>query len=170
MSETPKQEGESDRDLERQMAELTPLVLDPVFANELLRDCKRITADKQEERKTHVHWKRLIPLSLAACLLMVGYLSYQFDAIDGTASVSVAEPPAMETVTPAVDTGIVPVSSEGFLIRTSSGGIIESENGPVEELSLEFQDSYHWRDPATNTNIRFFTPRNERVLVPVITN
>ncbi len=164
-----------DSALEEQLAKLVPVSLHSDFSDELLRDCKRVTESVDNQRNTRVHWKRLIPLSIAAALVMVSYFSFRFgDDINKQIVESASnKSPATKTSfagDEAETSRIVPVSAEGFLIRASSGGIIESENGLVEELNLEYQDAYHWHDPATNTNIRFFAPRQERVLVPVITD
>ena len=175
MSDKSKQEDMDDRELERQLANLTLVALHPDFVDELVRDRDQVLKTDQNAQEPHIHWKRLIPLSLAACFVMVSYVSFRIGDVTSKQLAENAQenspsdvigPPAK----PTLEQSIVPVSAEGYLIRTSSGGIIDSEDGPVEELNLEYQDRYYWHDPATNTHIRFFTPSKERVLVPVITN
>ena len=39
-----------------------------------------------------------------------------------------------------------------------------------ERMSVEYRDAYHWHDPETGTNIRFFKPRSEEVIVPLQTD
>ncbi len=161
-------------ELERQLAKLAPASLTSEFSDELLCDCEGITGSRQKSGNGQVHWKRLIPLSIAAAVVMVSYFSFRFG--DALSNHAVAEQTAFDnisvtdTIAPPSQQGFVPVSSAGYLLKTSSGGIKESKSGPVEELNFQYQDVYHWRDMETNTNIRFFTPRNERVMAPVITN
>lgn len=171
MSETPNQDGMDDHALEKQLAKLCPASLVGNLSDELLSDCERIIQSGQNPVNTQVHWRRLVPLSLAAAVVMVSYFFFRFgdDLGSQVAENNPVEVQGIETNL-TENARIVPVSAEGFLIRTSSGGIVKSENGFVEELNLEYQDAYHWRDPVTNTNIRFFAPRNERVLVPVTTD
>jgi len=191
MSESPGQNemGDremDDRELERQLSKLVPSPLDPECLNDLSSD--RVVAMGRTSGN-YVHWKRLISLTLAASFVMVGYVSFRFgkastrgaggkspveyakvDRPNSHAGKAVANQGRITRPFQNDQSRLVPVSSQGYLLKASSGGITQSKDGPVEELNLEYQDSYHWVDPATGTNIHFFTPRNERILVPVITD
>ncbi len=165
-----------DSGLEGQLAKLAPASLNPEFADDLLSSYEEVIESSPQSGNTQIHWKRLIPLSIAAGVVMLSYFSFQFGndlsnhpVAKQTATESISTPTADTIVTPSPQS-FVPVSSEGYLLKTSSGGIRQSASGLIEELNFQYQDVYHWRDSETNTNIRFFTPRNERVLAPVITN
>ena len=79
------------------------------------------------------------------------------------------------TSVPNPDAGIsedrfLPVSAHGFLMNTSSGGVIQTDDGPRERVNLEYQDAYHWHDPESGTNIRLFQPRRDEVIIPLQTD
>lgn len=135
--------------------------------------------------ETPTKWQRLIPLALAGTLGMLAYASFHYGphfpadpaALAGgpVAPVSpqtTAAPAAPTPATPApLEAGqFQPVSAQGFLIHSSSEGLIETEEGPQERLNLEYRDAYHWHDPETGTSIRYFQPRNEEIMIPLQTD
>lgn len=56
------------------------------------------------------------------------------------------------------------------LPSVSSAGVIQTEEGPRQRLNFQYEDAYHRHDPASGTNIRFFQPRSEEVIVPLQTD
>ena len=100
-----------------------------------------------------------------------GYLQFG-ERIAGSGDASAeAETVATTPVTsPLTKPEYVPVSAHGYLLKTSSAGVIQTEEGPRQRLNFQYEDAYHWHDPASGTNIRFFQPRSEEVIVPLQTD
>lgn len=194
MSENRNHPGESPRDetLESLLRKLEPSAPRDEFVDELLRDQRRI-ADFDRHAPTTPQWKRLIPLALAGCLAFACYVAFQYRPVfqgEKTTTARAAEtpvargssaadtprpgaaspPPARSSQAGVPSGSFQPVSAQGYLVDSESGGVVETENGPRERMNLEFRDAYHWHDPRTGTNIRLFRPRNEEVVVPLQTD
>jgi len=118
---------------------------------------------------TRLPWSRLVPLSLACLVAMFGfgYFRYGDRLFPQEQQAEVAANGSLDTLS---GENFVPVSAHGYLLNASSGGVIETEDGPQERLNLEYRDAYHWHDPDTGTNIRFFRPRSEEVIIPLQTD
>ncbi|MDF1849702.1 MAG: hypothetical protein P1U85_02630 [Verrucomicrobiales bacterium] len=164
-----------DRELESLLKKLEPSALDVRLLNEFQGDYERI-AETEIAEATALRWHRLIPLSIAACVVFASYLAFQYAPLfRGATTPEVAEsrpiavPGGAPASTSASVEGFVPVSAQGYLIDSSSGGVVDTAEGPREKLNLEYRDAYHWHDPATETNIRYFKPRSEEVIVPLPT-
>ncbi len=175
MSEKPEEPDFDFKDLEGQLKKLAPSPLKIDFLEELERDRSRVLSQGFPKEDSRKQWKRLVPILAAACMMIAGYLYAHFginDPASDDADALAATVPESEVLPPqnsAIDPRFEPVSAQGYLIQTSSGGIINSDNGPVEKMDLEYRDAYHWRDPETGTNLRIFTPRQESLIVPVDT-
>lgn len=170
MSENENSE-QDDKELEALLRGLVPTRL-PVNIRESLHDAlDEIEAIESREASvaTRLPWSRLIPLSLACLVAMSGFGYFRYGD-----RLFPQERPAEVAATGSLDTlsgeNFVPVSAHGYLLNASSGGVIETEDGPQEKLNLEYHDAYHWRDPDTGTNIRFFRPRSEEVMIPLQTD
>lgn len=179
----------SDAELESLLRNLKPSSPTPQFLDELERDHRRL-AETDPARMHAPRWGRLAPLAVAACLVFGTYLAVQYRTVfapDTPAEAALADTassqsasstdestaPGSVTPPPSANTsvgGFVPVSQQGFLVDSRSGGVIETDEGPREKMNLEFRDAYHWHDPETNTNLRFFQPREEQVIVPLQTD
>jgi len=165
-----------DEELEALLKKLVPAPLQFDLLTELHCDRDRIADQEQEAPVSdRVPWLRLIPLTLVSAIAMAGFGYVQFgERFAGTSS------PAEETVaiaaTPVTiaakegEAQFVPVSAQGYLLNTSSGGVIQTEEGPRQRLNLEYEDAYHWHDPASGTNIRLFQPRTEEFIIPLQTD
>lgn len=168
----------SNRDLEAYLRKLDPTPMDREQVDDLVDSFRRVASATRPE-PSRLPWGRVIPLTLLCLLAMVGYGSYHYgprfeggDAFAENATVesSGIASPAPRRPAPVPAENFVPVSAQGFLVKTSSSGVVETTSGPAERVSLEFRDAYHWHDPETGTNIRYFQPRNEEVVVPFQTD
>lgn len=172
---------ESDRELESLLQDLKPDTMNVRLRDSLHREY-RITAAEQAHDPTHPQWRKVIPLTVACVIVMLGYASFRFGP-DLRRPVQVADtPPVMREVAPpvATETGAIPsapsaesflpVSAQGYVVHTASGGVVETDQGPRERVRVEYRDAYHWHDPETGTNIRVFRPRNEEIIVPLQTD
>lgn len=179
MSEEPEDsyDARSDAELESLLRKLEPTDLSADFVSELRRDHARIAANAAHD-PLRPHWRRVIPLTIVSCLAMIGYGLFQYGPAipeDEAATVEASSTGLDETTTvpapvaPGLDR-FVPVSAQGYLIDSSSEGVIETEDGPRRKVKRNYRDAYHWHDPETGTNIRFFQPRNEEVIVPLRTD
>ncbi|MEO0415104.1 MAG: hypothetical protein AAF226_09155 [Verrucomicrobiota bacterium] len=151
-------EDEDFSDLENLLKKQQPSALKPDFTQELMKDQRRLASMRPD-------WRGMRPRMLASVLALtilglgavtIQRLSYQEDSIAGNSADS--KPPITSA---EKKSNFVPVSSERFLLRTSSGGVIESEEGPKQLMDFEYGDSYHWHDPRTRTHIRYFSPSRE---------
>ena len=171
MSEDANKHGK-DEELEDLLKKLVPTPLNFDMLAELNRDQESIALE-WEMNSASVRRHRLIPLSVISAILMAGFGYMQFgEQIAGSGDASAeAETVATTPVTsPLTQPEYVPVSAHGYLLKTSSAGVIQTEEGPRQRLNFQYEDAYHWHDPASGTNIRFFQPRSEEVIVPLQTD
>ncbi|MDF1738419.1 MAG: hypothetical protein P1U86_04610 [Verrucomicrobiales bacterium] len=179
---------ENDRDLEALLKGLDPAALDVGVEADLLRDFERVASRIEPSGSAydpnHIQWRRVIPLTAVCCAVMVvlGYMKIRERLPDDVVSVSSEPVPALtlsdessSASVPGVPAGesvdrFLPVSAQGYLFESSSGGVISTPDGPREKMNVKYGDAYHWHDPETGTNIRFFQPRSEEIVVPLQTN
>lgn len=160
---------ESNEDLEALLRNLVPSPLQFDHAADLHRE-RELFEVARSQSPTQMQWGRLVPLMLVCTVVMFGAALFRYgDRLRGTSSAPKKAVVQTET-SPAVPDRFVPVSTHGTILKTSSGGLVETEAGPRERLSIEYQDAYHWHDPESGTNIRFFRPRSEEVIVPLPKN
>lgn len=163
-----------DQELESLLRKLEPSKLDVRLLDEFQDDYERIVEAEIRE-STALRWHRLIPLSIAACVVFASYLAFHYAPLFERGASSVAEnvsegnEPIRKASSSLPMDGFVPVSAQGYLIDSSSEGVVDTREGPREKWNLEYRDAYHWHDPATKTNIRYFKPRSEEVVVPLST-
>lgn len=171
-------------DLERRLARLTPAAPSPLAERRFLRHLDELSIARREARQ---RWWRFAPVAAAACLVLLGVAVVR-PRLAEPAARTVTEAPAAPAATdprnrpadpgtpPPVVTGIpadhfLPVSAQEFLRETTPGGIVEgSDRRPLREIRVEYDKAWHWHDPATQTNIRIFSPREEVILVPIETD
>ncbi len=171
MSEKPEDfhESQSDEELADLLKKLTPTALNVDLLAELSRDHDRTVANASAD-PLRPHWRRVIPLTLASCLVMFAYGMFRYGPLleRENQNISKTTNPVIvpESSGPSLDR-FVPVSAQGYLVNTSSGGVVETEEGPKRIVTLDYEDAYHWHDPETGTNLRFFQPRNEELFVPL---
>lgn len=168
-------------ELEALLRGLVPNPLDVEFVATLHRDREQVFSEL-DQSPARMQWSRVIPLTLVCTVVMFVYALYRYgdrlgEARQTGAAPHLADAPAKETSPVRESPGIslpgpsfVPVSSHGTIVNTSSGGLIETEYGPRQRLNIEYNDAYHWHDPESGTNIRFFRPRSEEVIVPLPTD
>lgn len=158
---------ESNEDLEALLRKLVPAPLQFDHAADLHRE-RELFEMARSQSPTQMQWGRLVPLMLVCTVVMFGAAIFRYGdrllgAKDGTPKETI-----VQTETPAAfPDRFVPVSTHGTILKTSSGGVVETEAGPRERLNIEYQDAYHWHDPESGTNIRLFRPRSEEVIVPL---
>ncbi|HRQ88129.1 MAG TPA: hypothetical protein PLA50_04990 [Bacteroidia bacterium] len=179
MSEPPDS-PRNDDDLESLLRRLVPTRLDVHQVSELNRTRERLTV--QNDRSTsRIPWSRAVPLALLCTVAMFGFGLYRYgipkphNANDGKAAIAATEAhaaPALPSVSEEAipQARFLPVSTYGTVVNTSAGGVIQTESGPRQRLSVEYGDAYHWHDPETGTNVRLFSPRSEEFVVPLQTD
>lgn len=190
MSENPDRPP-GDDDLEALLGRLVPTPLDVDYAAELWNDRERTEVELRCD-PLHMQWGRVVPLTLLCTVVTFVFALYQYgDRLAKSAaapaaglasadSLSDAATPTSPGQSPsespsAPDSSpnaphFLPVSSHGTLVRTSSGGVIQTDEGPRERLRIDYRDAYHWHDPDSGTNLRYFEPRSEEVVVPLRTD
>ena len=175
-------------DLESRLRRLSPAPPREDFERRLGRKLDTLSQNRQENQ---IVWMRFAPLAAAACLVLAGAWMIQRQLNSNLVSRpadSVAENADPAAVTPTTETervfvspppissGIpadrfVPVSSQQHLRQALQGDVVETPQSiPAREMKLEYDDSWHWLDPETQTNVRVFRPREEVVLVPIETD
>jgi hypothetical protein len=135
----------------------------------LERACQR-TLLAERHNSSQRQLSRALLLALVFFCFLGGYSFYQFNFAanrmtpppDSLKLVDTLAPDSSDTVE-----RFAPVSSQGYVLRASSGGFIDTEDGPAERVRVEYGNAYHWHDSATGTNLRFFTPSNEEFVVPL---
>ena len=169
---------EEDEELEALLRGLVPTPLDVEFVSSLHREREQLVSER-DQGPARMQWSRVIPLMLVCTVVMFGYALYrygdrlgettQIEEGSGLASSATVKASAATDLSgvPVPDSRFVPVSSHGTIVNTSSGGLVETEEGPRQRLNIEYRDAYHWHDPESGTNIRFFRPRSEEVIVPL---
>lgn len=166
---------ESDQELETLLKNLQPNPLDFALLRSLEENFEHTSAEhSSQEPETSLKWHRLIPLSLVGALGMLAYASFHYGPhLNSQSKAVVAESTPIQA--PAMVSSLEggqfqPVSAQGFLVNSSSAGLVETEAGPQEKMNLEYRDAYHWHDPETGTSIRYFQPRSEEVIIPLQTD
>jgi len=180
--------GRDDEELESLLRRLEPSAPEVDFLSRLHRDFEEsLDAEEAGHEPTRPQWRHVIPLTVASCLAMLAYGLYHYGPrisnpeptgppASAVETAAVSAPPA-ETVTPppVASSGptlerFEPVSAQGFLVESSSQGVVETEDGLRERMNLEYRHAYHWRDPETGTNIRYFHPEKRELTVPLQTD
>lgn len=169
---------DEDSELESLLRGLVPSPLEESFAAALHRERERIaSADGQDP--TRIQWSRVIPLMLVCTVAAFGFALFRYGDRLSEARRAAPDPDLAEVGMPTRSDAtelpgpaepasrFVPVSSHGTILNTSSGGLVETDAGPRQRLNIEYQDAYHWHDPESGTNIRFFRPHREEVIVPL---
>src|SRR6056297_3290684 len=123
MSENPEDfESQSDEELSELLKKLEPTALNVDFLAELSRDHDRTVAYAAAD-PLRPHWRRVIPLTLVGCLVMVAYGMFQYGSLFDKPEPVVAEEKVNVRVPEATDSSLdrfVPVSAQGYLVNTSS--------------------------------------------------
>ena len=176
---------ENDEDLEALLKGLDPAALDVGVEEALLRDFERVASRREPSGSdydpNHIQWRRVIPLTAVCCaaMMVLGYLRIrdrlpaEVASAEAVPALTLSGEGAAEAVPGALDGSVdrfLPVSAQGYLLETSSGGVISTPEGPREKMNVKYGDAYHWHDPDTGTNIRFFQPRSEEIVVPLQTD
>lgn len=153
--------------LEDLLRSLVPSPLQFDHVADLRRERERFELAKSQS-PAQMQWGRLVPLMLVCTMVMLGAALFRYgDNLRGLSGGAPSETLAQEQPPASAPDRFVPVSSHGTILKTSSGGVIDTEAGPRERLNIEYQDAYHWHDPKSGTNIRLFRPRSEEVIVPL---
>ena len=177
MSETPDSRGDDD-DLEALLKRLAPSPLDVGFVGELEHERKRLEFQR-DHSPVRMQWARVVPLLLLCLITTFGFALFRYgdrlqESRKGTiAQTETTHPSSVPTEESRPQESVpnfLPVSAHGTIVNTSAGGLIETDSGMRQRLQVEIQDAYHWYDPESGTNIRFFRPRSEEVLVPLPQN
>lgn len=174
---------EDDEELEALLKKLDPAPMECSRRDDLHREYRITAATKKDEKPTRVLWGRVVPIAAACCLATFAYVSFRYgptlepetESTVATETSRLREVGSLEELAPLSPVGpsakdFVPVSAQGYLIDASSRGVVETKDGPRERMAVEYRDAYHWHDPESGTNIRFFKPRSEEVIVPLQTD
>ena len=170
MSEDPERLEEEE--LEQLLRRLKPAPLEYGFGADLKRERERFEMERSMG-PSRVQWSKVVPLVLVGTVAMFGFALHRYgeqfrkDPAQTAASEAVQTESLAERAEPVRKSPLQPVSVHGTVLRTTSGGIVETESGPQERLSIEYGDGFHWHDPDSGTNIRLFRPRTEEVVVPL---
>jgi len=164
-------------DLENELKRLIPSSMDDDLLGRLEADQKQIEAGSSG--KPTRRWPMILAITVCTALLLTNVL-HLTGVFDGTADLEAAaneiEPGELDSLVSGSRANqsiprFQPISSEGYLIDTSSGKVIQSESGDLQrQLTLDFQDVDHWHDPSTSTNIQIISPRRELIQVPLRTD
>jgi len=155
--------------LEQQLRALEPAAIEVATELRLERACQRALLTERHNSSRRQLSRALI-LALIFVVFLGGYGFYQFDLAANREAPQPASPKLVDTLAPSSGSAMdrfAPVSSQDYVLRTSSGGIIDTEEGLAERVRVEYGNAYHWHDSATGTNLRFFTPSNDEFVVPL---
>lgn len=155
--------------LEAQLRALEPAALDVATELRLERACQR-TLLTERHNTSQRQLSRAVVLALIFFCFLGGYTFYQYNFSANRVATSPDSRILVDTLAPASGDSMerfAPVSSQGYVLRASSGGFVETEEGPAERVRVEYGNAYHWHDSATGTNLRVFTPSNEEFVVPL---
>ena len=69
----------------------------------------------------------------------------------------------------AADAPLKPVAAENVLVSARDEGLVTLEDGtPARRERLQFVDTITWKNPRTNSSLRWSVPREEVRIVPVV--
>ena len=70
---------------------------------------------------------------------------------------------------PSADTPLKPVAAENVLVSARDEGLVILEDGTsARRERLQFVDTITWKNPRTNSSLRWSVPREEVRIVPVV--
>ncbi len=101
-------------------------------------------------------WFAVLPAAAAAVVVLLRYSQH---------------PPASRPVRGdvIVDAPLKPVATENVLVSASDEGLVTLEDGtPARRERLQFVDTITWKNPRTNSSLRWSVPREEVRVVPVV--
>lgn len=151
-----------DDELQHLEAELTRLR--PASPSRALRDrVARSLAREAAQRSTplvRLMWFAALPAAAALAVALVQF-SRRGPAPLPADRNSVA-------VTPG-DAPLKPVAAENVLVSARDEGLVTLDDGtPARRERLQFVDTITWKNPRTNSSLRWSVPREEVRIVPVI--
>jgi hypothetical protein len=156
--------------LEGQLRALEPAALNVAAELRLERACQRALLTKRHNTSQRQIYRAVLLASLFLCVIGGFHFYPGGDLTADKVPLSRDSQKLVDTLAPASRDTVerfAPVSSQGYVLRASSGGFIETEEGPAERVRVEYGNAYHWHDSATGTNLRVFTPSNEEFVVPL---
>ena len=77
--------------------------------------------------------------------------------------------PSAPAVFASAETQLKPVATENVLVSASDEGLVTLDDGtPARRERLQFVDIITWKNPRTNSSLRWSVPREEVRVVPVL--
>jgi hypothetical protein len=155
-----------DDDLTNLEAELTRLR--PVSPSRALVECvgRDLAPAPRVQPLAPLRWVWFAVLPAAAAIAVVVLQYSQRPAEPGLPGRSAVT--ANATASPA-DAPLKPVAAENVLVSARDEGLVTLEDGTAARRQrLQFVDTITWRNPRTNSSLRWSVPREEVRIVPVV--
>ena len=109
-------------------------------------------------------WFAVLPAAAAVAVVLLQYSRRPTDLDSPGRSVV-----ATNAVLPSADTPLKPVAAENVLISARDEGLVTLEDGSsARRERLQFVDTITWKNPRTNSSLRWSAPREEVRIVPVV--
>lgn len=109
-------------------------------------------------------WFAVLPAAAAFVVVFVQYSRRSVD-VDSPGRVVVTASAGL----PSADTPLKPVAAENVLVSARDEGLVTLEDGTsARRERLQFVDTITWKNPRTNSSLRWSVPREEVRIVPVV--
>ena len=101
-------------------------------------------------------WFAVLPAAAAALLVFLQFARRPVEVAPSRGAV-------------AADAPLKPVAAENVLVSARDEGLVTLEDGtPARRERLQFVDTITWKNPRTNSSLRWSVPREEVRIVPVV--
>ncbi len=109
-------------------------------------------------------WFAVLPAAAAVAVVFLQYSRRPTD-LEALGRSVVATNAALTSV----DTPLKPVAAENVLVSARDEGLVTLEDGTsARRERLQFVDTITWKNPRTNSSLRWSVPREEVRIVPVV--
>ena len=184
----PLEEDSDFQELEQKLSGLKPLAPSEAFT---ARMGQRLDVMEQARAEDKIVWMRFAPVAAAACVVLTSAFLFRDHLLQqqqaagpkdnsdpSTTTAAASQPAPVLNDNAPVDLPFSqpngrfqPVSEGTFLHGARDAGIeVDDDGQAVRKWQIELENTQHLFDPETNTNIHFFSPQEELILVPVETD
>ncbi|MEO6244841.1 MAG: hypothetical protein ABIQ12_05350 [Opitutaceae bacterium] len=109
-------------------------------------------------------WFAALPAAAAVAVMLVQY-SRRNPVPRPMNGSQIATPP----VVASADAALKPVTTENVLVSASDEGLVTLDDGTLARRErLQFVDTITWKNPRTNSSLRWSIPREEVRVMPVV--
>ena len=179
-----KEESKSDTDFEKELLALIPSAVDPDVMNRWLADIQEADTnapkpqaerrgESDENSRSYLGFGLSMPLAALVCLtgFIAGLLFLDFSETSGERP-SASIPRLGKALGPPLfqDLSFEPNTLENRFVSVNDDGVVGVLGEvPFRRVRYQLTDSYQWKNPEDGSRLEMIIPREEILLLPVVT-